>query len=134
MADVSYTASQVLASDSAPYKEGICGETIAAGDWLYLKASDSRLWKADASTADKAAVVGCALNGGAAGQPVRYHSGNDLTLAGMTAGSVYCVSDTAGKIRPVADAGTGDFMTIVGGAKSATNLSVQIHALGVAVP
>lgn len=131
MADLSITASGVLKSETAQFQYGTFGETIVAGEWLYLH-TDGKLYKADCTTAAKAAVVGVALNGGASGQPAQYLTGNDVTLNGMTAGVIYCISDTAGKIRPTADIGTGEFVTVVGGAKSATLMSVQIHQLGVA--
>lgn len=131
MADLSITASGVLKSETAQFQYGTFGETIVAGEWLYLH-TDGKLYKADCTTAAKAAVVGIALNGGSAGQPAQYLTANDVTINGMTTGKVYCISNTAGKIRPTADITPGDYVTIVGGAKSATLLAVQIHQLGVA--
>ena len=44
----------------------------------------------------------------------------------MTAGAVYVVSANAGGIAPVADLGSGDYVTLLGIATSTTNLKLSI--------
>jgi hypothetical protein len=52
----------------------------------------------------------------------------------MTVGETYLVSDTAGGIMPVADRDTGDYVTRLGTASSATQLDLAIEATGIVVP
>jgi hypothetical protein len=60
-------------------------------------------------------------------------SGN-LTIGGTVApGVVYLLGDVAGAIRPSADAGAGDFTTVVGIGQSATVIKVGILVGGIAV-
>ncbi len=78
----------------------LAGETIASGDSVYLKESDQRWWKSSASTAATVDNVklGIALSAGTAG--VAIASGVLLegvyTTSGLTAGSRYYISNTAG--------------------------------------
>jgi len=69
--------------------EGIAGETLAAGDVVYLKAADSKLWKFDGTTEDMAAaIVGVIGTGGDATDPVTYFMDN-----GTCAGASLTVGD-----------------------------------------
>lgn len=78
------------------------GEAIAGGDWVYLKASDGKVWKTDADADESTySVVGVALTSvGAADLTVRVaRPGAVVTgLSGLTAGSYYYLSGTAGAI------------------------------------
>jgi hypothetical protein len=62
--------------------------------------------------------------------------GGSIILVGttMTVGETYLVSDTAGGIMPNADRSTGDYVTRLGTASTATQLDLSIQATGVQVP
>lgn len=132
MADLSVTASSVVPSSTASLITGTAGETITAGMPVYLKASDSKIYKAIDSTAAAAAVVGVAVCGASANQPVTYATAGDITYNSIfTAGVAYYISDTAGGLRAFADQSTGDYVTMVGVATSATVLHLVIYATGI---
>ncbi len=80
---------------------GVAGETLAVGDWVYLKAADSKLWKTDADADESTySVVGVIVSGGAADATVYFvRPGGIITgLSGLTAGSYYFLSGTAAAI------------------------------------
>jgi hypothetical protein len=125
MAEITVTAATVAIA-SGPQTTGIAGETITAGMSVYLKASDSRLWKAQADgTAAEAAAVGISLHGSLAGQPLAYAtSGAVLNIGGTTAAGVfYYVGPTAGGIGLAGDLASTNRVCQVGYA-TATSGSV----------
>jgi hypothetical protein len=128
MADLTITAANVKKTDSTLITEGIAGATITAGQPVYKDSTASnKLKPADADVLASAAAVGIALHGASADQPLKYATGGNLTLGVvMTAGAVYVVSTTAGGIAPVADLGSGDFVTLLGIATSTSNLKLSI--------
>ena len=82
---------------------GTAGETVAAGNLIYLKASDARWWKADADTtaASDDVLLGIAQGAGTAGVAITNGVliyGRDSNQSGMTPGATYYVSGTAGAI------------------------------------
>lgn len=134
MADVSITASSVTPGAGAVFYDGIAGATITAGQTVYIDSSASNTLKlADADAQASAACVGIATHGAAAGQPLRVQRGGYMNLTGMTKGTAYFVSTTAGGICPAGDLTTGDFPTLLGIAASATSLKMSINVLGVAI-
>jgi len=135
MADLVITPANVLAYGGAPTKDGVAGETLTAGQTLYRKAADGKLYKAAATSAALAAAVGVALNGGAAGQPVKYCEGGGLNPGATVAvGTIYGVTDTAGGIGPVSERAAADFITILGIGITASRINLAINASGVAIP
>jgi hypothetical protein len=127
MANLAPTPASVVASAYADKDVGIAGATIAAGDVLYKDASDSnklKLAQSDGSLAE-AQVAGIALNGGGAGQPIHYVKKDpQLTIgATMTAGIIYILSATPGKIAPSADILSGDYATVIGVPKTTALLN-----------
>ncbi len=105
MADLTITATSVV-NTNAQINTGTAGEVITAGQPLYLKTSDSKLWKAKSSgTAEEASVLGIALTGAAANQSVAYAaSGGTVIIGGTTVKTTtYVLSATAGGICPQAD-------------------------------
>lgn len=131
MADLTITGTSVVPVDGTT-GHYLAGETITAGQPLYLSASNT-LMVADANdTAVKAAVVGISLNGGSAGQPIKYQSGGTINLgATLAVGVIYVVSATVGKICPVTDMAAASYCTILGVATTAANLKLCIFASGV---
>lgn len=132
MADLTITASNVVPTNPAAGRVYTAGEAVTAGQVVYQH-TDDKAYKADTSTAAKAAAKGITLNAAAAGQPVSVLESGPLAFGAiLTAGQVYCVSDTAGGIRPVADNGSGDYVTVLGIATSTSVLNVDISQSGVA--
>ena len=128
MADLTITVADVKKTDSTSIAEGIAGATITAGQPVYKDSTASnKLKPADADVLATAAAVGIALHGASADQPLKYATSGNLTLSAvMTAGAVYVVSTNAGGIAPVADLGSGDYVTLLGIATSTTNLKLSI--------
>ena len=134
MADLTITPADVARYSGARSVHGIAGETIAAGQTLFLH-TDRKVYKADASTAAKAAAVGVALNGASADQPVTYLAGGGLDPgAAVAVGTVYGVTDTAGGIGAVSERAAEDFITILGVAVTTSRINVAILRSGVAIP
>lgn len=134
MADLSITATSVIAGADSVGENGFLGATVTAGQLVYKDSADG-LWKL--ADADGAAALrtpgGIALNGGVSGQPVRVHKSGDITLNSvLTVNTAYFLSDTPGGICPAADLGSGEYGTFVGIAKSTTVLKVNLTSSGVA--
>lgn len=90
------TVSQVVVS-------GTCGENVAAGNLLYLKAADGKWWKTDADTAATVNNVqlGIAQGSGTANGSITggvLIRGIDANQSGGAAGSIGYASNTAGAI------------------------------------
>lgn len=134
MAALTITAGSVLPGSGATIARGYAGEAITPGQAVYLDSTDNRYKLADADSATAAAKspVGIALNTAADEQPVAILTRGDLTLGSvLTAGTAYYLSPTAGGISPLADVLSGDNVVLLGLAKSATVLQVQIIDPGV---
>lgn len=114
MADITITAANVLRT-SADTTTGIAGETITAGQAVYLKSSDTRYWKAQCDgTAAEAAAVGIALHAALAGQPLTIATGGTMNIGATTAKVFYYLSATAGGIAPIADLTSGQYIVSLG--------------------
>lgn len=132
MADVSITPGDVrLYTQDALPKTLLAGGTITAGDFVYFD-SATRNWKraqADGTAAESQAVY-IALSDAASGE---YFIGVDSTLvvigmSALTLGVMYVVSATAGKMAPIGDLTTGQYITLVGVPSSTSVLDCKIHA------
>lgn len=82
---------------------GTAGETLAAGDVVYLKSSDGRWWLADADTASSSenVTLGIAQGSGTASNIISggvLLRGLDSNQTGLSANTIYYISDTAGEI------------------------------------
>ncbi len=133
MADLTIAAANVVADYQAKIKTGVAGEAISAGEVLYIKAADDdELWLAQHDgTAIEAAAVGIALADAADAAAVSYIVSGELALGSiLTTGLIYVVSAEPGAIAVVADAGSADYVTVVGVAKSAGTLEVDFIAAG----
>lgn len=136
-ADLVITATSVVEGASPERETGTAGATITAGQAVYKDSTDSyklKLADADASLATSQ-MVGISLHAASSGQPLAYIKGGNLNPgATVTVGTLYVLSDTAGGIRPVADNGSGDYVTIIGVGTTSSNIRLQIYASGVQVP
>lgn len=136
MADLTVTATSVLPG-TGPRSSGTAGEAITAGQALYLKSSDGKLWKAQCDgTVEEATVIGVALNGAAADQPVQYQaSGSTMTIGATTAKTTtYVLSAAAGGICPQADLTSGQRIVRLGHATgTAGEFTLDIRNVGAVV-
>lgn len=135
MSNLSITVASVQVASTISLTRGVAGATIAAGDALYVDASDSNKLKLAVATSAAAAVfAGIATHAALAGQPILYIPAGAITIgATLAVGTVYVVSATAGKICPVADLVAGNYLTIIGMPSSTTVLEVYPKASGTAL-
>lgn len=135
MADLIITATSVVPGADASMQQGIAGETITAGQSLYLKAADGKLWKAQCDgTAEEATCEGIALNGAAPNQTVAYVKEGTVTIGATTSkATTYVVSATAGGIAPQADLIATNRISYVGYATDATGTFIVRRRLTGAV-
>lgn len=136
MADLTITASAILAGSNSAQDHGTAGETITAGKAVYKSATTKKWMLADSNSATAAArqAGGIALNGASDGQPITVHKSGDLTVgAVLTAGQAVYLSDTAGGLCPLADVGAGEYVCLIGLAKSTSVLAVDIQFPGVSL-
>lgn len=135
MTDLSITPANVVAGSNASKETGTAGETITAGQAVYLDETAKKYKLADSNSTTAAARQprGIALNGAALNQPLAIQRGGDITIgATLTAGTAYYLSDTPGGICPLADVGSGEYICLLGLAKSASVLALDIQYSGVA--
>lgn len=135
MADLTVTAASVV-NVTANNLSGTAGETITAGQAIYTKAADGKLWKAlSAGTAEQGAPVGVSLNGGAVGQPIHYASAGTIVIGATTVKTTtYVLSATAGGICPQADLVSTNRIARVGHATdTAGSFIVDLKAVGAVV-
>jgi hypothetical protein len=133
MADISFTAANVVATSSATVKaSGTSGEAINIGQGVYLDPADGRIKKAQANSASPTHapnIVGVALDTVAgANQPITYATAGDVTFgSGLTQGQVYVVSAAAaGGIAPYSDLVATNFVAFLGVAISSTVLRLGL--------
>lgn len=136
MADLVLTASTIVAGANSAQDHGTAGETITAGKAVYKSATTKKWMLADGNSATAAArqAAGIALNGASDGQPITVHKSGDLTIgAVLTAGQAVYLSDTAGGLCPLAGVGAGEYVCLIGLAKSPSVLAVDIQFPGVSL-
>ena len=103
----------------------VLGETIAVNDFVYFKESDHRWWKTDADLIATFSnlKVGISKTAGSAGTTATIAvSGTVSGFTGLTAGSKYYLSNTAGAIGTTA----GTFSAPVGWALSTTTFFLDV--------
>lgn len=110
---------------AASVKQAAASEALAAGDAvnLWLDGATLKVRKADATTAGKEAdgFVKAAVE--SAATATVYLDGINDQLTGLTVGSEYFLSATAGAITTTAPSASGNVVQPVGKAISATELS-----------
>lgn len=140
MADLSITAANVVPSSAAIIHSATAGATITAGQLIYIDSSDldsrsrgkAKLADANSGTSAVRSVAGIAINGASSGQPVDYVSRDTalvIAASGLTAGTIYGLSATAGGIAPSADFTTGWYPSVIGIAKSTTTIDFMAPGL-----
>lgn len=135
MTDLTVTASAVVPTSTSKTQTKIAAVAITAGQVVYVNSSNQLALADNDASALTPAVAGIAINSCSAGQPCSYTTEGDLTMGSIiTAGTIYVLSSAAGGIAPAADLGSSDYVTILGVGKTATVLSVHIHASGNQVP
>lgn len=135
MADLTITAANVVAGSNAVINRSrAAGEAIAAGKAVYLSSTTKKwmLGDSNSATAEAKKAGGVALNGAALNQPLAVATGGDVTMgATLTPGSPYYLSETPGGIQPGADLAAGENVCLIGMAKDASTLTINIQAPGV---
>ena len=112
MADISITSANVVPASNAQLANGTSGVAITAGQVVALDTTTGtiKLVDVNSATAWQRIPIGVAVNSAAAGQPITYQTGGDITVGGaITAGAAYFASGTPGGLRPQADNTTGDY-------------------------
>lgn len=102
---------------------GNAGETVAAGNLLYLNAPDGEWYLCDADTAATIdnIILGIAQGAGTNGNPITsgvLTYGLDTTQTGLTANAVYYASNTAGAISSI----PGTVEVTIGVSRSTTSV------------
>ena len=136
MADLSITRQDVgVKASGATLQVVQVGEAVTQGQLAYVS-TDGKYYLADADdTLAKAAVKGVFLSAADAdGYAVLMMSGTLDIGATLTVGETYVVSGTAGGIAPIGDLASGDYVTHIGIATAADELTLNLQASGVQVP
>lgn len=134
MADLSITPADVatVAGSGETFESGEAGAAIDAGESVYRSAADNEWYLADASAAATARARGVAVCSAAAGQRVIVQTKGKVDLGAGTQGETYVVSATAGGIAPIADLGSGEFVTVLGVCDSGNELQLNPWASEIA--
>lgn len=113
------------ATGSATYDQnivaGTAGETLVSGDLVYFKMSDQRWWKTDSDAAATSIDVKLGVSQGSASAGASVNvliGGLAKNFTGLTAGTAYFVSGTAGAVSST----RGTFARFVGRAVSTTSM------------
>ncbi len=115
-------------------QEETAGESIVSGDLCYLK-TDGKYWKTDADAeATASAKLLLCIDTIAADATGTFLVKGKYTTTGLTAGSNYYVSATAGEITVTAPSTTGQIVRLVGTAESTTVLEFKTDNTFIEVP
>lgn len=134
MADLTITAASVLAGSNAKIERFIAAVAVTAGQSAYVNSSGNIGLFDNNAVAPANSLKGVILNGAAAGQPVEVQTDGDITPgATLTKGQAYYGSDTAGGICPFADLASGEGVSLLGVAKSTTELTMAIRNTGAVI-
>jgi len=112
------------------------GATLTAGMPVYKDTADANEHKAgDNDVAASAEIEGVTLNGASDGQPVEIQTDGTIAIgATVTIGETYVLSSTSGKIAPVGDLASDDYVTHIGVGVTTARIELNIKAFGVQVP
>ena len=128
MADLSITPANVVRGANSVTTFGTAGTTITAGETVYLSPTTNQYLLAQANGSTTTSVAGIALNSASDNQPLQVLTGGDYVCGGtpVVGGTYMLAADNPGKIAPVADITTGNYVTFLGIATSSTNIFIQI--------
>lgn len=137
MVDLVIVPGNVVKGANGVVDTGTAGSTILAGQAVYFDTSVRKylLADADSATVEARRATGIALNGASLNQPVTVQQSGDITIGStVTPGVGYYLSGAAaGGICPVADIGTGEYVCLLGFAKSASVITIGVQFPGVAL-
>ena len=133
MANLSITAANVGISAATSITSRVqVAEAVTQGQPVYLDSVSQKYYKCDSTTAAKALSRGIVLSPSATdGYSLILTQGALIAGATLVVGETYVVSATSGLIAPVGDLSTGNFVTQLGVASTASVLVVDINATGV---
>lgn len=135
MADITITAANVKVESGAVIAPAPVqvGEAVTQGKVGYLDSATGKYMLAQSDgTAAQAAAAGIFVTPAATnGSAVLAKSGPMDLGATLVVGTTYVVSQTAGGIAPIADVASGDFVTILGVAVAADQLTLNIVTSGI---
>lgn len=140
MADLTQTPANISIGANVQVQIVTAGEAITQGMPIYQNELTSKYYKADSDAESTAAANAIALTPAAADGDLfvraytQGENGNIDLGATLTIGETYVVSTNTGKIAPIGDLTTGDYVTYLGVASAADNLLLNINATGVAKP
>lgn len=134
MADITVTSTSVIPGANATVLTGTAGETITAGQSVYLNASS--LWmkaQCDGTALEAGSSNrGIAVTGAAINQSINVQIAGTITIgATVVATTQYIVSATAGGICPIADIASTNYLTLLGYASTTGALVMNASATGV---
>lgn len=136
MADLSPTLANVALVDETAETEIVtAGEALDQLTPVYLH-TDGKYYRCDNDDGEaKAACKGITAGKAAADGTVLIVTQGPINPGvALTVGDVFAVSSNVGKICPIGDVGSGDWVTVLGGAQAAGVLIVDIMALGAQKP
>lgn len=137
MADLTITATNLIAGANANIQTGISSEAIPAGKSIIVDPDTKKVMLADSDAGDTDLhdAKGISLNAAvAANQPVSWIKDGDLAMGAiLTKGVTYCVSSTPGGICPQADVTSGRELVILGVASSTSNLQVGVRDTNIVI-
>ena len=129
MADVIITATDVEVVGSTEGRLVQFGVAVTQGQVVYRSTADNKYYLANCGVSTTARAVGivisnCAIN------TFGYILGTKnavINIGGTVAvGEIYVVSDTDGNIMPSTDLTSGQYLTVLGYATTASNLVINI--------
>jgi hypothetical protein len=133
MADITITATSVVPGANAIVEHGILGASATAGQAVYKDTSTNTFKLSDSNGASSLikSVYGIVVAGGSSGQACAVQRAGSVTIgATLTPAAAYYLSANPGGICPFADLTTGDAVTQIGIAASASVLQLEMVAPG----
>lgn len=115
----------------------VAGGTLSAGDPVYIDTADSnKIKQADSNAAGKDDVYGIVLEDCVTDDEVAVATTGARIDLGATlgVGTLYVLSDTAGKICPAADLSTGEKVTLLGVGEETDVMWLNLWTTGVTTP
>jgi len=130
MSDVAFAAGDVSIGAGADVVQAVAGEGV--GPFQPVTVGGGVAWLGSSAAAASAAVTGLTGESSADGQPVAVVTEGEITIttAPFVAGVTYALSPNVGKVSPLSDLASDDFVTILGRALSTSVFRVGVFASG----